>query len=189
MMLLIGSIPNIKSVQIKSSLLWDTHKGKSLAIRALSQFVKFILISSSAGVMHGALGPTGSSYQGGPAVRPKLNSEVIPAIQAVVLFGDPGFRGSVPSVMGGGGKLPEALFAKLRQNCAKGDPVCDPVTPAGFENHLDYAKPSWQGDSANFIIAAFKGQPLPKAPRVPEDQGMIPKTKGATPPIPPRVPS
>jgi hypothetical protein len=136
--------------------------------------------------MHGALGPTGPNYQGGPASRPKLNPEVISSIEALVMFGDPGFRGVVPSIMGGGGKLPEVLFSKLRQNCAKGDPVCDPVTPAGFENHLDYAKSTWQNDSANFIIAAFKGEPLPKAPRLPEDQGMGSKAKGASAPTQPK---
>jgi len=140
---------------------------------------KFALVgySQGAGVMHGAFGPTGPNYPGGPAVRPKLDAEVIPSILALVMFGDPGFKGSIPSMMGGGGKFPEALFAKLRENCSKGDPVCDPQ-PAGFENHLEYVKESWQSESAEFIISAFKGRPLPKAPRVPEDLGMISKPKG-----------
>jgi len=151
---------------------------------------KFALVgySQGAGVMHGIFAPTHPAYPGSSAVRPTLNPDVIPKILALVMFGDPGFRGGFGlGVIGGGNQFPGALFDRLRQNCAKGDPVCDPATPAGFERHLEYAKTMWQQPSADFIIAAFKGQQLPKSPRVPEDLGMVLKPSGAA-PAPAKVP-
>jgi len=151
---------------------------------------KFALVgySQGAGVMHGVFAPTHPSYPGSDAVRPTLNPDVIPKILALVMFGDPGFRGGFGlGLIGGGNQFPDVLFGRLRQNCNKGDPVCDPATPAGFEKHLDYAQPQWQKASSEFIIDAFKGQPLPKSPRVPEDLGMILKSKGAPSPKVPRA--
>lgn len=55
------------------------------------------------------------------------------------------------------------MQAKLRENCAPGDPVCDPKG-ADFNQHLKYIDAEYQAPSAAFIEAAFKGETLPKAP-------------------------
>lgn len=59
--------------------------------------------------------------------------------------------------------LPDGLQAKLRENCAPGDPVCDPKG-TDFNQHLKYIDAKYQAPSAVFIEAAFKGEALPKAP-------------------------
>jgi len=138
--------------------------------------------------MHGVFGPTGPPYPGGPSERPKLNQDVIPSILALVMFGDPGFKGSGAGPLGGGPKFPPPLLEKLRENCAPRDPVCDPTT-GGFENHLEYVKNPWQKDSADFIIAAFRGQPLPKAPRTVEDRDGVAALKAKAAPAPAPAPA
>src|ERR1700712_1748918 len=91
---------------------------------------KFALVgySQGAGVMHAAMGPPGPPLPKLPSPRPKLDPDVIPKITAVVMFGDPGFKGTT----GPTGHTPpfsEALQPRLRQNCAPGDPVSDePLT-------------------------------------------------------------
>jgi cutinase len=128
---------------------------------------KFAIVgySQGAGVMH--------------AAAVKFDSAVISKIAAAVMFGDPGFKS------GGAGKgfvtpgFPAALQAKLKENCNPGDPVshftrsfvaallilskvCDPKG-GEFSGHLAYSKALYQTPSAEFIVAAFKGLPLPKA--------------------------
>lgn len=132
---------------------------------------KFALVgySQGAGVMHGVFGPP-VTYPGGPKEAPKLNQDIFPSILALVMFGDPGYKGgSGPlNMLSGGAKFPAPLYDRLRENCAPKDPVCDP-NAGGFERHLEYVKDPWQKESAEYIIAAFKGQPLPKTPRSVEE--------------------
>jgi cutinase len=141
---------------------------------------KFALVgySQGAAVMHGALGPTGPPYPGGPTPRPVLDQAVIPKIVALVMFGDVGFRGS--GTIGPSGRFiaafPEQLQARLKQNCAAGDPVCDP-NGGGFENHLKYIMNPYQKESIAFIVAAFQGKQLPNAIKSSND----PRWKGSAP--------
>lgn len=109
---------------------------------------------TGAGVWHNAFGP--SPGAGLPLLknRPALDASVIPKIKAVVLFGDPGFKGfvhppilfnlrySLTSTRNEGPEgtfsppLPASIMSVLRENCAtSGDPVCDP-TGKGFQNHV-----------------------------------------------------
>jgi cutinase len=85
---------------------------------------KFALVgySQGAGVVHGAFASTKRPYPGGPAVRPKLDAGVMDKILALVMFGDPAYSGSTgPSNVAP--TFPDPLYAKLRENCAPGDPV------------------------------------------------------------------
>jgi hypothetical protein len=65
--------------------------------------------------------------------------------------------------------------------------VCDPAG-GDFSGHLAYTKSLYQKPSADFIVAAFKGQPLPKAvtsaadPSWPGNTKGRPAAKGQTPP-------
>jgi len=141
---------------------------------------KFALVgySQGAGVMHSVFAASAAPYPGGPKERPKLNQDVIPSILALVMFGDPGYKGGTSaSFLGGTNKFPQALFDRLRENCASHDPVCDP-SPGGFESHLEYVKNPWQKDSVDFIIAAFKGQPLSRTPRTAEEAAAAAKANG-----------
>jgi cutinase len=138
---------------------------------------KFALVgySQGAGVMHGVFGPP-VTYAGGPKEAPKLNPNVIPNILALVMFGDPAYKGgSGPlGALSGGAKFPGLLHDRLRENCAPRDPVCDP-NAGGFEQHLEYVKNPWQSESAAYIIDAFKGLPLPRTPRSAEEaKGKVP---------------
>jgi len=111
---------------------------------------KFAIVgySQGAGVMH--------------AAAVKFDAAVTSKIAAAVMFGDPGFKS------GGGAKgfstpgFPAPILAKLKENCHPGDPVCDPKG-GEFSGHLQYSKAPYQQESADFIVAAFKGLPLPKA--------------------------
>jgi hypothetical protein len=58
--------------------------------------------------------------------------------------------------------------------------VCDPAG-GSFEHHLEYVGNPYQKDSADFIIAAFKGTPLPKAPRTFTDLGWTNTTTTSVP--------
>jgi len=130
---------------------------------------KFAIVgySQGAGVMHAALGPSPGKELPLLSNRPKLDENVLPKIVAVVMFGDPGFKGTeIPP--GRFIPFPASLEAKLRQNCGPGDPVCDP-TGSGYENHLVYIDGDWQTDSVAFIVAGFKGEPLPTAVKSPKD--------------------
>jgi len=123
--------------------------------------------SQGAGIMHGALGPP---QPAGPNAHPTLDLSVLPKIKSLVMFGDPGFKGvSAGLLSGNAGQFPPELFAKLMQNCALKDGVCDP-SGGGFENHLQYGSEKYQKPSAEFIIAGFKGDPLPKAVRTPKER-------------------
>jgi cutinase len=77
---------------------------------------KFALVgySQGAGVMHGALNPT---------AKPKLDTAVFDRILALVMFGDPAYQGSTGPDTSFVPTFPEPLYARLRENCAPGDPV------------------------------------------------------------------
>jgi hypothetical protein len=139
---------------------------------------KFALVgySQGAGVMHGVFGPLGSAFPGSSNPRPTLDKSTFPKILALVMFGDPGFRIGVESKMGFTPNFPSELMAKLKNNCASGDPVCDP-NGSGFENHLKYVSNPYQSESAAFIEAAFRGQQLPDAIKSSSD----PRWHGAKP--------
>ena len=77
--------------------------------------------------MHAVMGPPGPAVPKLPSPRPKLNPEVISKITAVVMFGDPGFKGTMGPT-GYTPPFPEVLQAKLRENCAPGDPVSSSKT-------------------------------------------------------------
>ncbi|TID22001.1 carbohydrate esterase family 5 protein [Venturia nashicola] len=125
---------------------------------------KFALVgySQGAGVIHGVFGPTGPIKPGLANPRPVLDTSVIPKVLAVVLFGDPGFKGTVGPTGTTVPKLPSAVQEILIENCAPGDPVCD---PKGSERkkHLAYIGAPYQAESAAFVIAAFKGEKLPES--------------------------
>jgi hypothetical protein len=85
---------------------------------------KFAIVgySQGAGVMHSAMGPSPGKELPLLPNRPKLDESVLPKIVAVVMFGDPGFKGtSIPP----GRHIPfsDSLKAKLLENCEPGDPV------------------------------------------------------------------
>jgi len=86
----------------------------------------------------------------------KFDEAMTSKVLAAVMFGDPAFRGT------SGPGFPGPLQARLKENCHPGDPVCDP-NGGEFSGHLQYSKTMYQKSSADFIVAAFKGQPLPKA--------------------------
>ncbi|TID26593.1 F-box protein pof12 [Venturia nashicola] len=82
---------------------------------------------------------------------------------SVVMFGDPGIKPGIRRE-----PIPEfapAFKAKLFENCVIGDPVCAEGMPwdSGMGKHLAYSMvgTSFLSDSANFIIKAYQGTPLP----------------------------
>jgi len=135
---------------------------------------KFALVgySQGAGVMHGAMASSGKPIPGLSSPRPILDQSVISKIVAVVMFGDPAFKGGP----GPGGttvpEFPTALQKVLMENCAPGDPVCDPKG-TGFQYHLKYNGTPYQPNSVAFIEAGFKGLPLPKAVKSSKDAEWI----------------
>lgn len=44
---------------------------------------------------------------------------------------------------------------------------------------MTYGQAKWMPPSVDFIVAAFKGEPLPKAPRTAEELGLSSGGKGA----------
>jgi len=106
---------------------------------------KFAIVgySQGAGVMH--------------AAAAKFDQAAISKVVAAVMFGDPGFKTATAKT-----PFPAPIQMRLMENCNPGDPVCDP-SGGEFSGHLQYSKASYQKPSADFIVAAFKGQPLPKA--------------------------
>jgi len=132
---------------------------------------KFALVgySQGAGIMHGALNPN---------AKPKLDTSVFDRILALVMFGDPAYKGETGPFPTGSTTFPTVLYERLRENCAPGDPVCDPK-PMGFERHLEYVNEPWQKDSVAFIVAAFKGQPLPKSPRTAKEAAAMSAPKAS----------
>lgn len=124
---------------------------------------KFALVgySQGAGVIHGVFGPTGPIIAGLANPRPVLDTSVIAKIVAVALFGDPGFKGTAGPSGTTVPKFPAAIQEILIENCAPGDPVCDPKGGV-IAKHIDYIRDPYQGESAAFVIAAFKGEKLPK---------------------------
>jgi hypothetical protein len=49
--------------------------------------------------------------------------------------------------------------------------TCDP-RGTSFQPHLTYGQAKWMPPSVDFIIAGFKGEALPKAPRTAEELGL-----------------
>lgn len=106
--------------------------------------------------------------QGASVIRAAFqNSTLTPAIEdkivAVVLFGDPGLNqasfDAVPKGQDPGLQpFPKPVFAKLREFCNTGDPVCSRGT--NFGAHMGYTKYA-TGLATDFIVAAFKGTPMP----------------------------
>lgn len=80
------------------------------------------------------------------------------------MFGDPGIKPGIRRE-----PIPEfrpAFKAKLYENCVIGDPVCaegNMLLGPGMGKHLAYSTPgtSFLGESANFIVKAHQGMPLP----------------------------
>jgi len=103
---------------------------------------KFALVGYSQGamVMHSA--------------APKIPESVLPKILALVMFGDPALRRGAATFPGG-------LGSRLLEQCAPADPVCSPGSD--FNPHLTYGQAKYQTPSVAFIVAAFKGRPLPQA--------------------------
>jgi cutinase len=143
---------------------------------------KFVLVgySQGAGVVHGVFGPTGAAMPGLRNPRPELDKSVIPKILAVALFGDPGFKGTTGPTGATIPVFPSEIQAKMIQNCAPGDPVCDPKGSTGLK-HLDYAKNPYQSQSIAFILAAFKGEALPKTIKSANDQEWIANAENTRP--------
>jgi hypothetical protein len=52
--------------------------------------------------------------------------------------------------------------------------VCD-VKEGGFDKHLQYGQDKYQKPSVEFILKAFRGEPLPKAPRTPKEREELEK--------------
>lgn len=108
----------------------------------------------------------------------RLPADVFPRIIALVMYGDPGNRGpNVQSPMGGTvAPFPDPLAQRLRQNCAKGDPVC---TNSGMDpgEHLIYSDPKfgYMADSAAYIKKQFeqkgKAGPAPSPNGGVQDKG------------------
>jgi cutinase len=105
---------------------------------------KFVLVGYSQGadVMHDAAA--------------KLDPSVFPRIVAVVMFGDPGNKG--PGALSPlGGKVavfPADLQAKLKENCATGDPVCS--SGLDISAHLTYVSGDYMSQSASYILKQFQ---------------------------------
>jgi len=114
---------------------------------------------------------------------PKIPANILPKILALVMFGDPGLRSGRF-----GTPFPAPLQGRLFENCAPKDPVCS--EGSDFNPHLTYnsAGTTYQRDSTNFIVAAFKGNPLPPKTTVPSSGQGASSAKGggspksATPP-------
>jgi cutinase len=89
----------------------------------------------------------------------QISPDLYPRIVALVMFGDPGNKGpSAKSPMGGTvPKFPAPLAGKVKENCAKGDPVC---TNSGKEvnDHLVYyeTKFDYMSSSAEYIKKQFE---------------------------------
>jgi Cutinase len=93
-----------------------------------------------------------------------ITADIQPKIISLVMFGDPGIKPGVKRE-----PIPEFMppfKAKLYENCVVGDPVCADgamLWGSGLGKHLEYSMPGtkYLSDSANFIIKAFQGTPLP----------------------------
>ncbi|KAE9962891.1 hypothetical protein BLS_009913 [Venturia inaequalis] len=103
---------------------------------------KFALVgySQGAGLMHNAV--------------PKIPEATQKKVLALLMYGDPELRNGAS-----GKKFPAELEKVLLQNCAEGDMVCD--KGSCFAPHLQYIRQPWVDRSVEFLIAAFKGTPLP----------------------------
>jgi len=101
---------------------------------------KFALVGYSQGARVVRIGAT------------RLDPAAQDRIVAAVVYGDSGDkRGTV--------KFPPKVLAKLKNNCYPGDPNCN--ESGSFANHMMYNTGTYHRDSAAFIIAGFKGEPLP----------------------------
>jgi hypothetical protein len=95
-----------------------------------------------------------------------IDINIQPKIRAIVLFSDPALRSC-------GSPLPPLLQDRLYENCVQGDPFCDrdaktytslanATIAEDFAPYLLYSQGSlFQEQSAEFIVAAFMGRPLP----------------------------
>jgi hypothetical protein len=95
-----------------------------------------------------------------------IEESIKPKILAIVLFSDPALRLCSPP-------LPPPLQGRLFENCIIGDSFCDREAPllgsiadanlpSDFAPWLVYGDGSTsQRESAEFIVAAFLGKPLP----------------------------
>jgi hypothetical protein len=83
--------------------------------------------SQGAAVMHSAAANGQANGQATTGQRsrqrPRLEDGVVAKIRAVVMFGDPGFMGTVGPDGGFVPPFEARLYERLRQNCAKGDLV------------------------------------------------------------------
>jgi hypothetical protein len=128
-------------------------KGAADVVKHLTEASKacpqqnYVLIGYSQGadVMH----------QAASQISPDLYQRIV----ALVMFGDPGNKGpNAKSPMGGSvPKFPALLAEKVKENCAKGDPVC---TNSGKEvnDHLVYYedKFDYMKESAEYIKKQFE---------------------------------
>lgn len=85
---------------------------------------------------------------------PKIPEETQKKIVALIMYGDPELRNGAKAK-----KFPPALEMVLLENCAEGDMVCD--KGSCFAPHLQYIRQPWVDRSVDFLIAAFKGTPMP----------------------------
>jgi len=140
---------------------------------------KFALVgySQGAGVMHAAMSPSGKIFPGLANPRPKINDSAMSKIVAIVMFGDPGFKGGSNSTTPA---FPTTIQKIVKQNCAVGDPACDPKG-SGWQYHLKYNSTPYQPESVAFIEAGFKGLPLPKAITSTSDPAWISLAEGGKP--------
>lgn len=89
------------------------------------------------------------------AAGAKLPSDLIPKVLAIVLYGDPMLVSS-----GGVKPFPPELQKRLLENCSTHDDTCD-RSGGNFANHLKYVQKPWIDRGVTFIVAAFKGNPMP----------------------------
>jgi cutinase len=96
----------------------------------------------------------------------KLNKSLFSKIVAITTFGDGGQRNinNDPNLQAP--PWPTEILSKVKMNCVKGDTACDINVASGgdFGPHLQYSKEGTKfiSESAAFIVAGFKGEPLPK---------------------------
>ncbi|KAF2435264.1 alpha/beta-hydrolase [Tothia fuscella] len=91
-------------------------------------------------------------------------------IKALVMFGDPSLKQT--------NTYTPTLLTKLWENCEACDMVCD--KGRDFGPHLRYQREAYQSKSAEFIIKALQGQPLPAKVSVPEIKSV--QCAGSSPP-------
>jgi cutinase len=104
---------------------------------------KFALVGYSGGAM--------VVHAAAEAMPPELTLKIL----AILLYGSPTMACAEDY-----GKIPDTLLGRLQESCSKGDNTCD-KTGQCHARHMDYVKKPWIDRGANFIVAAFKGTPMP----------------------------